>query len=798
MLAFMRKHQKYFYAIITVVIVISFSFFGTYSTLSGNSIHEQEAFTTVAGDSISRLDLEEMALFIGTDSNDKVLFGGIWGPNFLNNGVIQKDFLETGLAAILAENFSNDLQSDFKSRFARELRYEPYTHPQAKFLSSQSVWNYFAPAIATHLQSFQSAKDPLAPEAIDAKIQLFLAEKKFPSPYLSQFLRYQEKQHKSITHDPALEQQDFSLFGYHTTEDWFGSRFTRLISQFIFNAASIAEKKGYSVSKEEALADLKSNAEASFKENKDNPRIGVANSGEYFDQQLYRMRLDKAKAVKLWQKVLLFRRLFDDVNQSVFIDSLAYKTFDQNASEVAIGEVFRAPGALRFSDFQTLQRFETYLDVVSKRDRNEKNSLSLPKKFLTPEEVAKKTPELVQKQYQLQVASANKKDLQAKVTVKETLAWELDESNWKSLKQQFPELGLKKSETKDDRLKAIEELDSITRVRADQFARKEIVASHPEWLNAALDQASPQNLSVSLSLKGGHPAFEGLRNGEEFMKLLDRAEIGKTSPSLEKVTFDDENFYRITVLEKSPQLEVLTFEKANQGSAVESLNRLRDEALEVAYIQLRSTHPEDYQNEDKSWKSLGEVKDKVALVHYNKILEGIKAQLKTREDSEKYQHLEGERLTPYRFIGEAENLMQQLKKDRNLAPSLTVTGNATLLADQFKWVKEPLHLSRKSEKTLAQGDKLFKQAPQTWSPLVLAPNGDIYFSWVEAKQNDPIDPTLLNDQVNRARFLLGNEAERTYLKTLLPELKERHAISFDYLYVGESTMEPEREPASGA
>lgn len=785
MLAFMRKYQKYFFMVITIVICISFSFFGTYSTLSGNSIHEQVAFKTVAGEPVTRLDLEEMALFIGTDSNDKKLFGGIWGPNFLNNGVIQKDFLETGLASILAENYPEDISGDLKSRLAKEARFHPYVHPQIPFLSSMNVWSYFAPTIASNLKVLQNAKDPLNPEALDARVQLFLAERKFPSPYLNQMLRFQEKQNRSIPHDPALDEIDLSLFGYHTVDDWFGARFIRLISQFIYNAAAIAEQQGYFVSKEEALADLKSNAEASFKELKDSPRLGVASSREYFEQQLQRMRLDKTKAVKLWQKIMLFRRLFGDVASSVFIDPLAYQTFDQFAGEVAVGDLYRLPSSLRFTDFKTLQKFETYLNAVSKQDRSEKNALLLPKKFLTPEEVAKKTPELVQKEYRLEIASADKKALQNRVSIKQTLAWELDEKNWKALSSQFSALSLKKADTREQRLDAIEDLDGITRTRADQFARKEIVAAHPEWIQEALELATPQNLTVALSLKGTHPAFEGLRNGEDLMKLLDKAEIGK---ALEKVSFDQDHFYKITVLERSPQLEVLTFEKASQG---DNLNRLLEEALEVAYVKIRSEHSEEYQNSDKSWKPFLEVKDQVALAHFSKILEGIQAKLQKHEGHEKYQHLSKDLLTPYRFIGEADNLLQQLKNNPQAASDLTVQEEAKSLHDQFKWVKSPLNLSRKSEHNLAQGEKLFKQAPKTWSPVVLAPSGDIYFSWIEERSTPPADLALVHSQVQRAQVLLGSDAERAYLKTLLPELKEKHAISFDYLYKGEDTIEPE-------
>lgn len=65
MLQFFRKYQTYFFAVITVVIIISFSFFGTYNTLPANAIHEQVTFTAVDGSEIKRMELDEMILFWG-------------------------------------------------------------------------------------------------------------------------------------------------------------------------------------------------------------------------------------------------------------------------------------------------------------------------------------------------------------------------------------------------------------------------------------------------------------------------------------------------------------------------------------------------------------------------------------------------------------------------------------------------------------------------------------------------------------------------------------------------------------
>lgn len=98
MLHHFRKYQRWIYIVITVVIIISFSFFGTYSTIATPSAPDPVAFVAVDGAKVHRSELEEMALFLGTDSQDKWMLGGVWGPNFLNDGAIH-DLLITGLAS---------------------------------------------------------------------------------------------------------------------------------------------------------------------------------------------------------------------------------------------------------------------------------------------------------------------------------------------------------------------------------------------------------------------------------------------------------------------------------------------------------------------------------------------------------------------------------------------------------------------------------------------------------------------------------------------------------------------------
>jgi GcvH upstream region-like protein len=789
MLGFMRKYQKYIYLIVTFVIVISFSFFGTYGALRGNAIHEQVAFTTINGQPVTRSELEEMVQFIGTDAADKKLFGGIWGPNFLNDGVIGKDFLEPGLAKILIEAYAPDLREDFHHRSSREKRFTPYVHPEAPFLSSRNAWTYFAPSIASNLDKLQSAADPILPDAMDARIQLYLTEKRLPGPYLQQILQYQEKQNSWIQHDPALEQTDFSLFGYHTITDWFGPGFERLVAQFIINAAAIAEAKGYVVSKEEAFASLVANAQKSFAENKNSPYLAATNAIDYLEKQLQRMRLDKSKAIKIWQKVLLFRRLFDDVGQSIWVSSKGYNSYNLEANAVAKGELLRLPRALQFNDFRSFQNFEAYISAVSKQSKEEREKLLLPSHLLKAEEVYKKHPELVQKRYVLEVASTSQKNLEAKVTVKDTLSWQLGENNWNLLKKEFPELGLKKGDSRQARLAALDTLDSITRSRVDALCRKKMVSEHPEWLREALKSAPEKLESVSIAFKGASPYFSGLDQGEAFIKRLDAAALEAVDPQLSAITFDQDKYYKIRVMERSEALEVMTFQEANAQSVLDELNH---QTLEIYYAQIRSKDPATYQDSHKNFKPFSEVKEVVALSYYKPQWEAIKSALLKRKDKDHYKNLDPLRLAAYTFLPAAIASIEQMKQEPEALTRLTTTASSPLpsYTDQFKWQLSNLHISSHSDE-ISQAKTLFNTHPHEWSEIILAPNGDLLFAYVKEKAPGNQDLEMKEEQVARARFLLGTDAQRIYLESLLPLIKEKKAISFDYLHYGQNVIIPD-------
>jgi GcvH upstream region-like protein len=813
MLEFFRKHQKYFFAVISVVIITSFSFFGTYDTLAGNAIHDQVAFKAVDGTNIKRGELDSMVHFIGTDNDDKRFFGGAWGPNFLNDGVIKKDFLNTGLAEILVAAYPEPILRDLEPRLEKEKRFTLYTHPQAKFLSTEEAWAYFIPNMKSYFDVMRGSKNPVSNNAFTARVGLFLSERRFPPQMLKQILRYQEKQYSWLAPDQNLDYIDLSLFGYHTTEDWFGPRFMRLIAEFIINGSKLAQEKGYQVSKTEALADLMRNSEASYQQNLKNPNLGVTNSSEYFNEQLRLLGMDQTQAVKIWQQVLLFRRLFQDVGNSVLVDNLMPQKFYAFAKETVSGDLYSLPVELQLADYRSLQKFETYLYATAKRGRVDKMSdkelLAVPTSFLSLEEVKKKYPELIQKQYDLRVAHASKSALYPKVGLKDTWNWEVEDANWARLKKEFPTLGVKKGDTRDERFAALDSLDDRTRGRVDAIARSAIVDSHPEWLQKALEAAPEKQMLVGISTRGGDFFVKGLENRDELIRLLDNAPLinqtkeqssatKQAASALAQFSGDNINYYRITVVERKPEEKILTYAQADEAGV---LDQLLDKQLEAQYAKIREVNPAQYRQEDGSWKALDEVKDRVADSYFEKLIKAIQADyIATSGDKTvATTTMTGDRAASLRFYAHARDLRTKLQQGAPDAAEQIIEVQplskedeplVKAIDEQLKLEKVPYKADRSTLNDSLDIGELIALAPNAWSAVRAPVNGELSFMQVKSKGNGDGSAAIVQKTSDMHR-LLSNDAQRNYMHGVVRILKDKNAISLDYMESSEEEMGPE-------
>ncbi|MBU6447147.1 MAG: hypothetical protein KGQ49_07090, partial [Verrucomicrobia bacterium] len=397
--------------VITVMVISSFIFFGTFSTYGGDVEKPDKSIgQMIDGQSMMLSEVQKVARFIATDRQDSMLGRGM-PPNFCNDGVIRIDFLRDGLALPIVTEYYDFLKADFDSRLDKAKRYKPYEHPEAPFLSAQGIWDRLIPDLTQEMRSLQ-AEERANLDVFSHLEKLYLYQSRLQPEMLRQILIHQHRQYPWLTIDQRLSYEDLALFGFHSASDWFGRNFVDLVAEFILNGAAAAEEKGYRVTLQEAKGDLIHHFQetmAQLAASKAKPEIS-------FHAHLRMLGFDEKSASEVWRKVLLFRRYFHDVGEAAFVDKLPYKDFAGFARETAIVQAYRFPIAP--SSAQDWAELQFYIQAVS-------GGKEWPKSILSLEEIEKKVPELVQKTVKAKVAEVSKKQIGLRASIKQVWDWEV-------------------------------------------------------------------------------------------------------------------------------------------------------------------------------------------------------------------------------------------------------------------------------------------------------------------------------------------------------------------------------------
>lgn len=782
MLEFFRRYQRGFYIVITVVIVISFSFFGTFQTFAGKEQDDRVAFTALDGSKVRRSDVADMVTFLSSDSRDYLLSGG--AGNALNDGVLAADVLESGLAQIIAAPYMPEIGQEQQARLDREKRYKPYAHPKASFLTAEQIWAYYAPDIKSNFDLLRMSQSATSKDAFAARVNLFVAERNFPSPYLRQFLRYQEASHKWLPADPNLSQTDLSLFGYHSTEDWFGHNFVEISAQFIINSAKIAEQKGYKITKEEAMSSLIRNAEEAFRESRAQGAVTAKNVSDFFQEQLRRMGMDQSRAVKVWTEVLLFRTLFFENADSILVDTASYKDFFHHLNEYVDIDLYQMPEDLRFTKASDLEQFALYLAAVRPGVEGAKNQnpLSLPLTFATPQHVKKVYPELVERTFTVRVATANKQALETKIGVKGTWEWQVEDKNWQQLKGKYAELAGKDDATVEMRLKLLDGLEPAKRAQVDTYSRQKIVEQHPEWIATALADAPAQEQVITLREQGGKVPFDGFKNTLELITLLDKAPLNELAPELSQLSQDGVHYVQIVLLDRSSPERILRFSEAKSDGTMDAL---LNKALESSYSRIRSKEPSLFLKENGEWKPFKEVKDNIAQYYFEDMfrlidheIEVYKAKLPHFTDwSDREQATLAVALLPY-VQEESLIVKDKLAKSEVWQDAASQQNGLQAGPAQFSLVKSRQRVVRSGPDFVVNPELAFSLEMESMSPLTSHGYSGPSFFMVVGKGFLPSNE-LVRTKVQEERDMLGREALLQYGGDVLAMMQKKGAYSLE-------------------
>lgn len=589
MLQFFRKHQKFFFVIVAFFIVISFSFFGTFSTfMNRDEIPDREIGQLVDGSRLKERKLHGMMRLLqyGVEEGGR-------GYNLLNGSVVHKDILLTGIGQILADHYYDDLYPELEAKWSRMKQFHPYVHPYAPYISAQNIWGQFAPQINAVLEELANAPEEFSKELLPLFFKLYAAQADYPTPLLHQMLYYQQQQGDQVRPDPGLPQANMALFGFQSVEDWFGATFVEEVSKFILNAACIARQEGYMVKQDEVQLDLFKNVFHSMKLFTQGKEPSSEEAHQTYTQQIRYLGLSEKETVDLWSQVMVFQRMFHEVGDSVLLDRLAFDQFTQFAKPSNKICRYMLPHELQFTTFRQLLKFQRYLEVAYEGDYT-----GLPTKMKHPEKVMNQFPQLAYKMFEVEVGSLTLLDILARVSLKQTWDWESNAENFAKVQSEFPQLGGKVCNTVDERMQALEQLDERTRFNVDHFARHCLVKQHPEWIAEALAKAPMEKQTLKISLQGDRDL-----SGAYFLALLETDD-----PKLTQYTSDNHTYYAVNVLEKGVGWNLLTYREALEADL---LDDLLDHLLQTAYSGFEME------------EAFEDVKDEVGAKIYKDVLTAI-------------------------------------------------------------------------------------------------------------------------------------------------------------------------------
>ncbi len=774
MLNFFRKFQKILFIFITVIIIISFSFFGAISSFNDNSqeVPDQVIGKGVDGSPMMRGDVLSLCRLITTSPLDRQGLQRGQVPNFLNDSVIQKDLMSTGLAMILARQYFEDLKPDLEKRLPRLKNFRPYVHPHAKDLSAERIWERYSPNINYHLAILKNKTDQFTLETLAVLFELYLDQSMVPADVLAQVLTHQQNQ-LGAKLDPILAQGDLSLFGFHSLEDWFGPRFVELAGQFILNTALIAKENGYTVSQTEVRADLFQNIQDGYTQVAREAVLNPQEIESYYRKEIQDLRLDEQTVLNNWRQVMLFRRVFNDVGNSVFIDSLALDQFHSFTKEGMNIELYELPAHLQLKDLRSLFKLQMYLDAVSQVH----NSLKIPFQVGSLEQIEKRAPSLVSRQFELEYVQVSREALFGEISLKQTWEWEADVKNWALLQKQFPDL-----------LKGQVNLDKLVpkqRLTIDQFARSKILDAHPEKIGAALQKERVQTATAGLRTRGGTFPFGEIEDSAELMYLLEKAPIKGESATLEQQSIQDQlnlytsngkTFYRIAVLKRDPHKIVLTAQEALKDGTLDQMLDLR---LEAAYPEIRKKHTAAFQAVDGSFKPFVLVKDEVARYVYAPLLKAIEESYRTQigELASKTEALTNAFYTQHRFLLFMQEGKQDIENNRENSKWLRQEGTPeNPLVGQWKLSKKTCSVKRNADLPFAK-EKMFTLGSNEWSDVEVGFGGSLSFYRVLNKV--ATERGSLAD-VTRSHNALALDARRSLMVDLLKKIRDKGAIELKY------------------
>jgi len=601
MLQFFRKYQRVFFLIVTFVIIISFSFFGTQLNPPTKEVKDKKISQTIYGKPVTYRQVQLLSNFLDSKWDDKT------NPNLFNNDVLINDIFKPGYAEKLVVTYFDRLKEELAKRFLKTKNFKLYVHPKHDFLSVENIWNQFFPKMKEDYSKFLK-NDEFSVDAFKDFANLFVDESSFPPYLLQSIILNTERKQSWIEPDLSLPHKNLALFGFRSPSEWFGKPFLELVAQFILNASGQANEKGYKISYEEAKIDLHKNLINSLKKRKEFDEKTV---GSFLAYQLNRLNMTEIEAVNLWSHVLSFRKYFQSVSDSLILD-LEIWPFKITKSSITSYEL---PDYLKFNTFIDALKLDLYISAVSDKEPLT-NELDLPQSYLSTIDVKEAYPELVESKFKLAVKEISAEKLKSKIAVKNIWQWQLKDENWAKLKDKFSFMNMDIA-TQDARFEKIKELSSDKQNLIDDFAREEIIKEDANLLVDSFNSVSEKEMLIGISKNRLTNDLLGIDSPDNLKSFFLSCEHeGFSKP------YSDNNraYYQFKILEGNGEDEIMTFERAVQ---TKSIDIALEKFLEKKYPTIRKSDPSRFKDSEGNFKPFNQVIDDVGFAVFQKTYDEI-------------------------------------------------------------------------------------------------------------------------------------------------------------------------------
>lgn len=762
MLPFFRKYQRIVFLFTTVIVIASFVFFGTMNSM-GDSFQEKEEHLVQAvdGSSISRQKVERMVQFLSSSQLD-LREDRTQSVNLLNDGVLEKDFLGSSLGSLLAGKVFPYIEKDLQTSLEKIVEFRPYRHATAPFIGADSVWAQFSPE-ATQLAAQLSRSIPSV-KTFEILSKAYLKQQQIPSSFIRRVLAYQEGQASETEKDTSLPYADVSLFGLHSSKAWFGEIYIRAAAEVILNASAKAKKQGFSIATQVIRQDLVAQVKqaASMMSQEIDPSTDFY---QVFLAQIRNRGMTEPECIDLWRDISLFRKLCKVSSDSALVDPSSLPVFNTALREQALVEKFSLPSHLQLRDFSSLMKLYLYTDSVAlSKTRSKDFLLGFPKEFLSLAEIEKKAPDLVQREYELEYAQLDVKKAAIQVGLKETWNFQTEELGWSFLTKRFPALSNVSAKTKEERWQALEKLDQTTRKEVDKLSREQIFALDKNRVKALLEAQETESRIISISASGFELPFKEMKDLSAFVSLLEDPSIG-VQEKLSFYTQDQQHYYKIHVVKRSPTKKVQTFAEANSSGA---LRRMLDKKLENAYFEVRKKDSLAYMQKDGSWKPLSEVKDKVGLAIFGANLKNIALEYTSFSGKEPT----AEELSSPEFYVRTWMLYPMKDRLEKAKQGIFEEEKEHPLQSQWQLVREKEKIGKKEQEQFVSLP--FEEG--VWSSILPLASGKSCFVHVLQKLGSA---PITQEEIETVSAPLKQEAFKHFCKELLDEIEEKKAFCFE-------------------